>query len=72
MTLEELHKELSFVNASRENRLKNAKMMLNDLSLLPKLIAILFMTKDKVSCKAAWILEYVCAENINVIIPYLT
>lgn len=71
MTLEELHKELSFVNASRENRLKNAKMVLNDLSLLPKLISILFSVDNKVSCKAGWILEYVCAENINVIIPYL-
>lgn len=71
MTLEELYGELSFVNATRENRLKNAKIVLNDMSLLPKLISILFMTEDKVSCKAAWVFEYVCAENIYVIIPYL-
>lgn len=71
MTLEELHKELSYVNALRINRLKYSRLILNDLSLLPKLMAILFMTEDKVSCKAAWILEYVCAEYLLAIVPYL-
>ncbi|MFH4964164.1 adenylosuccinate lyase [Gaetbulibacter sp. M235] len=71
MTLEELHKELSYINALRENRVKFAKLVLNDLSLLPKLIAILFMVDDKVSCKAAWVFEFVCDEYIYAIIPYL-
>jgi hypothetical protein len=71
MTLEELHKELSYINASRENRLKYAQIVLNDLSLLPKIIAILFMVDDKVSCKAAWVFEFVCAEYIYALVPYL-
>jgi len=71
MTLEQLHKELTYVNAARENRLKYANIILNDLSLLPKLIEILLMVDDKTSCKAAWILEFACAKNLDIIIPHL-
>lgn len=71
MTFEELYKELSYVNATRENRLKNAQLILDDLNLLPHLLAVLFMTEDKISCKAAWILEYVLAEYLYALIPYL-
>jgi hypothetical protein len=71
MTLEELHKELSYINALRESRMKYAQIVLNDLSLLPKIIAILFTVDDKVSCKAAWVLEFVCAEYIYALVPYL-
>ncbi len=71
MTLEELYKELSNINASRDNRQKYAQIVLNDLSLLPKIITILFMVDDKVSCKAAWVFEFVCAEYIYALVPYL-
>lgn len=71
MTSKELYKHLSFVNSSRENRLKNAEMILNDIRLMPMLIDVLFKVDDKVSCKAAWVLEFVCNENLEVIIPYL-
>ncbi|MDO5969834.1 adenylosuccinate lyase [Flavivirga aquimarina] len=71
MTLEEFYKELSYINASRENRTKYANIVLNDMSLLPKLIDILFMVDDKVSCRAAWVLEFVCAKYIYAIVPYL-
>ncbi|MBJ6367116.1 adenylosuccinate lyase [Snuella sedimenti] len=71
MTLEELYKALSFINASREHRLKYANMVLNDISLFPKLLAILFMTDDKTSCRAAWVFEFVCAKYIYAIVPYL-
>lgn len=71
MTLEEFYEELSNVNASRENRLKYADMVLKDMSLFPKLIDIMFRVDDKVSCRAAWVFEFVCAEYIYAIIPYL-
>lgn len=71
MTIEEFYKELSYVNASRENRMTYARMVLNDMSLFPKLIDILFMVDDKVSCRAAWVLEFVCAQYIYAIVPYL-
>lgn len=71
MSLEEFYKELSYVNASRENRMKYANMVLNDMSLFPKLIDILFMVNDKVSCRAAWVFEFVCAKYIYAIVPHL-
>ena len=71
MTIEELYKELTYVDATREKRLKYANMVLDDLSLMPDLMTILFMTDDKISCRAAWIFEYVCDEYIYAIIPYL-
>ena len=71
MTTEEFYKDLSYVNASRENRLKNAKLVLKDMSLFPKLLDILFMVDDKVSCKAAWVFEFVCSEYIYAIVPHL-
>lgn len=71
MTVEELYKHLTFVESSRESRKKYAKMVLNDIKLLPKLISILFMADDKVSSRAAWILEFVCAKNLEAIAPYL-
>jgi hypothetical protein len=71
MTFDELYKELSYVNGTRENRLKNARLILDDLDLLPHLLTVLFMTEDKTSCKAAWILEFVLAEYLYGIIPYL-
>ena len=71
MSLEEFYKELSYITALRENRLKYANMVLEDMSLFPKLMDILFMVDDKVSCKAAWVFEFVCAEYLYAIIPYL-
>ena len=55
MSLEELYKELSNINVLRENRLKYTNMVLEDMSLFPKLMDILFMVDDKVSCKTAWV-----------------
>ncbi|MDO5977665.1 adenylosuccinate lyase [Flavivirga spongiicola] len=71
MSLEEFYKELSYINASRENRMKYANMVLNDMGLFPKLIDILFMVDDKVSSRAAWVFEFVCAKYIYAIVPYL-
>lgn len=71
MSLEEFYKELSDITALRENRLKYANMVLADMSLFPKLIDILFMVDDKVSCKAAWVFEFVCADYLYAIVPYL-
>ncbi len=71
MTRDQLYTELTYVDSSRANRLKYAHMVINDLSLLPELLDVLFMVDDKVSCRAAWVLEFVCGENLEVIIPYL-
>ncbi len=71
MTKEQLYDELSYVNHSREKRLHYANMLLNNAELVPKVLDILFMVNDKTSCRAAWIFEFMCTENINAIIPHL-
>ena len=71
MSFEEFYKELSCISALRENRLKYANMVLKDMSLFPKLMDILFIVDDKVSCKAAWVFEFVCTDYLYAIVPYL-
>lgn len=71
MTTDQLYDELNFVNHSRANRLKYAHMVIAEPQLIPKLLDILFMVDDKVSCKAAWVFEFMCGEKLENIIPYL-
>lgn len=71
MTTEELYQELSYVNHSREKRLFYANMVIDNPSLIPKLLDILFMVDDKISCRAAWVFEFMCGEHLEAIIPHL-
>ena len=71
MTKEELYKELSYVNHSRENRKKYALLVISNPDLIPKVMDILFQVNDKTSCRAAWLLEFVARENLDSILPYL-
>jgi hypothetical protein len=71
LTHEELYKELSYVNHSRENRKKYALLVITNPDLIPKVLDILLMVDDKTSCRAAWLLEFVARENLDSILPYL-
>ena len=71
MTGDELYKELHFVDHTREKRLAFSNLVLKNQKLIPKLLDIVFMVDDKISIKAAWVLEYLCSYDINVIVPYL-
>lgn len=71
MTNEELYKELSYVNHSRENRKKYAIIVISNPELIPKVLDILFVVDDKTSCRAGWLLEFVARENLDSILPYL-
>ena len=70
-TIKTLYTELNYVTHSRENRLHYANMMVANPELLPKLLDILFMVDDKVSCRAAWVLEFMCNEHLYLLLPYL-
>lgn len=72
MTLDQLYNELSYVNHSRENRKKYAHIVLNDPSLLPKVVTILLRVDDKQSPRAAWLLEFVAREQLSAILPILS
>ncbi|RZN80910.1 MAG: adenylosuccinate lyase [Winogradskyella sp.] len=71
MTKDQLYKELNYVNHSREKRLFYANLVIDNPELLPPLLDILFTVDDKISCRAAWVFEFMCGENLEAIIPYL-
>ena len=71
LTTTQLYSELNFVNATREKRLHYAQMVIKNPDLMPHLLEILFWVDDKLSCRAAWILEFVCKENLELLFPYL-
>ena len=71
LTKAELYKELGNVNHSREKRLFYANLVINNPALLGPLLEILFDVDDKVSCRAAWVFEFMCSHSIEAIIPYL-
>ncbi len=48
-----------------------ANLVINNPDLIPKLMTILFMVDDKISCRAAWVFEFMCGENLEACIPYL-
>ncbi len=71
MTFEQLYSELNYVNHSREKRNYYSKIVLNNLELLPTLLAVVFTVDDKISPRAAWLFEFVARERLDAILPYL-
>ncbi len=71
MTTAELYEELNYVNHSREKRQYYANLVIDNPMLISKLLEILFMVDDKISPRAAWVLEFMCSKNIASIVPYL-
>lgn len=71
MESKSLYDSLNYVNHSRENRLYYANLLLSDPNLVSEALDILFMVDDPVSCRAAWVLEFMCGENLEAILPYL-
>jgi hypothetical protein len=59
-------------NAKRENRQRVANVVLENQSLFKDLVTITFYVDDKVSIKAAWILEWICTHHhLEWILPHL-
>lgn len=59
-------------NAKRENRQRVANIVLENQNLFKDLISITFKVDDKISIKAAWILEWICTHHhLEWILPYL-
>ena len=71
MTTEQLYEELNYVDHSRANRSKYANLLIDNPELIPKLLEILFLVNDKISCRAAWVFEFMCGEKLELIIPHL-
>ena len=59
-------------NPKRENRQRVANIVLEDPNLFQDLVAITFEVENKVSIKAAWILEWICTHHtLDLITAYL-
>lgn len=73
MSINYLTQELNNIeNAKRENRQRVANIVLENNDLMQDLVDITFDVNNKISIKAAWILEWICTHHtINWILPYL-
>jgi len=65
-----LIEKLNFPRAYREVRLDIAHWVIDNPGSFPQLLTICFKANDKTSYKAAWILEFVCTEKIEILVPY--
>ena len=66
-----LIEKLNFPRAYRKVRLDIAHWVIDHPETFPQLLDICFKSNDKISYKAAWILEYVCTEKLELLYPYL-
>ena len=59
-------------NAKRDNRQRVANIVSDNHDLLPHLVDLTFEVNDKISVKAAWILEWICTHyDLNFILSHL-
>lgn len=66
-----LAKKLDFPRAHRSARQEIADWVLDHPETFPDLLGFCFNIQLSISHKSAWILELVCSENINLLLPYL-
>ncbi len=71
MTKSELYQSLNYVDATREKRSKMAEMVLGNEHLMTPLLDIAFETKDPISSRACWVLEFVLKKKQHFIFPHL-
>ena len=72
MTKEFLILQLNNIeNARRENRLRVANLVLENPILFKYLIELVFEFENKLSIKAAWVLEFVCDKKLDWLLPHL-
>ena len=71
MNPEILIKKLEFPRAYREVRLDIANWVIDNPETFPQLLEICFKADDKTSYKAAWVLEFVCSEKLELLLPHL-
>ena len=59
-------------NPKRENRQKAANIVHSNNDLFPHLVSLTFEVDNKLSIKAAWVLEWICTHGkLNWILPHL-
>ena len=71
MTPQQLYNELNYVDHSREKRQYYANLVIDNTDLVPLLLDILFQVNDPISCRAAWVFEFMCSKKLEASLPYL-
>ena len=71
MTSEALFEKLNYTSARRDSRSQVANWVLSRPEVFPELLDLCFHTKDDISYKATWILEFVCLERLELLYPYM-
>lgn len=73
MSKDYLIQELTNIeNAKRDNRQRVANIVCDNTNLIGPLVSLTFEIEDKLSIRAAWVLEWVCTHNdLNLILPHL-
>ena len=72
MTLPELKLLLESINHSREKRATGTQLIFKNPSLIPQLFKVANEVDTPISCRAMWLLEFVCREDLKQILPYLS
>ena len=67
----EFEKKLDSVTGYKASRLKYANEFLENSELFPQLVSLCFLTSNKNTAKACWILELICYEKIEWLQEYL-
>ena len=66
-----LAKKLDFPRAYRKTRLEIAQWVIGHPEYVLHLLDFCFKTEQDISYKATWILEFVCTERLDLILPHL-
>ncbi|MCH2488840.1 MAG: adenylosuccinate lyase [Flavobacteriales bacterium] len=71
MASETLLEKLQYTKAYRKTRLDVAHWVLDHPETFSELLNYCYKTEADISYKATWILEFVCAEKLDLLYPYL-
>lgn len=71
MATESLFEKLNYAKAYRQTRLDAANWVLARPQTIRELLEYCFKTEDPISYKAAWILEFVCLEKLELLYEHL-
>ncbi|MBC9797308.1 adenylosuccinate lyase [Sinomicrobium weinanense] len=66
----DIYHKLQYVTALRKPRKELSEEILATPSLFPDLLKACFAEDNKTSTKACWVLEFVCKEKLEWILPY--
>ncbi len=71
MTSQAFYQSLNYVNHSREKRKHYSQLVIANPDYLVYLLDTIEAVKDPISCRAAWVLEFVCKSDLSLLFPHL-